>query len=92
MNTAEKFPNGIENYLETHFEIVQAITLEYMNEDPKGRVVEEHEAHGHGGLYMLAEELTDKFEQQYRNVKWGEDLDWFDTLEVFIKNELYVNA
>lgn len=92
MNTEEKFPNGIENYLETHFEIVQAITLEYMNPEPRGRVQEEHDERGHGGLYMLAEELTDKFEQQYRNVQWGEDLDWFDTLEVFIENELYGNA
>jgi hypothetical protein len=90
MNTnTEKCPNGIENYLETHFEIVQAITIEYMKDEPTGRVQEAHDANGHGGLYMLAEELTDKFEQQYKNVKWGEDLDWFDTLEIFIKKELY---
>jgi hypothetical protein len=42
--------------------------------------------HGTGGLYELAEELTDKFEIQNAGVEW--DGEYFDAIELFIKTEL----
>jgi len=79
-------PNGIESWVETHYEIVQAITIEWMKDEPIGVVKDRHEAQGHGGLYELAEELTDKFELQNED-NW--DGDFFDEIEIFIQQNLY---
>ena len=78
----------LDNYLETHFEIVQAITIEWLKGNPQGKVKEKQEESGHGGLYELAKDLTDKFEKLHENTEWGFELGYFETLEEFIKNEL----
>jgi creatinine amidohydrolase/Fe(II)-dependent formamide hydrolase-like protein len=78
----------LEEYLETHYEIVQAITVEYMKDKSQGRVREVHDENGHGGLYQLAKELTDKFQATYKDIVWGMELEWFDTIEEFLKEEL----
>lgn len=83
-----KFPNGFDSWHETHFEIVQAITQEISKDEPTGVVNERHEAQGHGGLYELAQELTDKFEQLNEGREW--DGEFFDEIEIFINKELTV--
>ena len=89
METIKRFQNSIENYLETYYEIVQAITIEHIKDSPKGKVKDIYDSEGRGGLYVLANQLTNKFENMYKNVNWGDELDWFDTIDIFIKNELY---
>ncbi len=79
----------LESYLEVHYEIVQAITIEWIKDKPQGRVLQAQEENGHGGLYMLAKELTDKFQEKYENVIWGVELEYFDTIEEFIQTELF---
>lgn len=78
----------LDCYLETHFEIVQAITIEWLKDEPQGKVKERHEECGHGGLYELAKELTDKFEKLHENTEWDFTIGYFETLEEFIENEL----
>lgn len=77
---------GFESYLETHYEVVQAITIEHMKDEPKGAVKERHDAQGHGGLYELAEELTDKFEKENEFTQW--DGEFFDVMEKFTNENL----
>ncbi len=84
---SNSFPNGFTSWHETHFEIVQAIIVEYMKDEPSGPVKERHEASGHGGLYELAQELTDEFEKKYEGVVWGVEIEFFDTIEEFIEEK-----
>jgi hypothetical protein len=78
----------LDAYLETHFEIVQAITIEWLKDEPKGKVKEKQEESGHGGLYELAKDLTDKFETLHENTEWGMELGYLETLENFLDEEL----
>lgn len=87
MKTEKHFPNGFSCWQETHFEIVQVITKEWLKDNPTGTVEERHAAQGHGGLYELAEQLTDEFELINKGRLW--DGDFFDEIESFLNKELY---
>ena len=86
MNNTDKHPNGLASYLETHFEVVGAITIEARKNFPSGIVGKRIEEQGTGGLYELAEELADRFEQMHAKTEW--DGEFFDTIEEFLNNEL----
>lgn len=87
---ARIFPNGFSSWIETFYEMTEAITCEMVKDNPTGTANERHEAQGHGGLYELAEELTDKFELKYKDVEWGTvELEWWDAIDEFVKEELY---
>ena len=90
MKTEKIFPNGFDDWQETHFEIVHAITQADMNGD-SNTVNRLQEEQGHGGLYELAQELTDKFELMHEGKEWGIDNDtqYFDAMEEFLTKELY---
>ena len=79
---------NLDCYLETHFEVVQAITIEWLKDEPQGKVKERYEECVTGGLYELAKEITDKFEKLHENTEWGFTLGYLETLEEFIENEL----
>jgi len=83
MNTKEMFPNGFHSWHETHYNFVETITLGIDNND--AMVLEIQEASGHAGLFQLALKLTNEFEQTYKGVAWGEELDWWDTIDAFYK-------
>lgn len=82
----KNFPNGFESWQETHFEVVQAITIEHSKHEPQGVVNERHKAQGHGGLYELAEELTDEFEALNEGRVW--DGEFFDEIDSFLRSKL----
>jgi len=76
----KQFPNGITSYKETHFEMVSLITQSlHLNGSLTYRRNEEQ---GTGGLYELADELTLKFENFYKNEEWVEK-DFFEEIENF---------
>jgi hypothetical protein len=87
MTTEKNFPNGFSSWQETHYEVVQAITLIWTQDEPYGIVAEWHEAQGHGGLYELAKKLTDEFEQEYKDYDWG-NIGYFETLENWLTEKL----
>lgn len=87
----KRFPNGFESYLETHFEITSAIALAYNEYSLTSIVRKRHEAQGIGGLYELAQELTDEFEAQHENELWA-NKDFFETIDEFITKKLYPNG
>lgn len=73
----ETFPNGFDNWHETHFEVCTAIG------DIVGRTIEEQ---GTGGLYELAKALTDEFEAMNTGREWYGD--YFDEIEDFLDKKL----
>lgn len=76
-----KFPNGITDYLETHHEVVAYLTSTV---DNKGSLAFQTKRDwGAGGLYELAEKLTDEFEKKHKGEEWIEK-DYFVELEKFI--------
>ncbi len=69
------FPNGFHSWMETHYEMCSEIHWQFMKSDENSiatLVREAHDAGGHGFLYLLAEAMTDEFENEYRGVTWGE--------------------
>lgn len=82
-----EFVNGFESWQETHYEVVQAITMEQAKDNPQGLVKERHEAQGHGGLYELALEITNEFEKLNEGREW--DGDFFDEIDKFLKEKLF---
>ena len=86
MTTEKNFPNGFSSWQETHYEVVQAITLIWTQDEPYGIVAQ---ADGHGGLYELAEELTDAFEQEHKDTEWGKiGYFYFETIENWLNEKL----
>lgn len=83
----EKFPNGITSYLETYYEIVSGITESINLGDLSKRVTLVQGIEGRGGLYELAEKLTNAFELLYKDKEWNGD--YFDTIDEFLNKELY---
>lgn len=81
-----KFPNGFQSWQETHFEIVGAVTL-FVEKEYKPKITAALKASGQKGLMILCEELTDKFESQYKGEEWI-DKDWYDTVDAFLATEL----
>lgn len=86
----EQFPNGFEDWHETHYEIVEAITLILCDDelDEDSVIAKRYEEQGRGGMYELAQELTDAFELEYEGAVWGEEMDYQETLGNFLSAKL----
>lgn len=81
------FPNGFDSWHETHFEIVTEINLQIIENRECKRISEINDEFGRGGLFDLAKELTDKFEETYVDCDWNNG-DWFEAIQDFLKKEL----
>lgn len=71
-----------QSWLETHFEVVKAITIEWMKDEPCALISHIQASSGRGGLYELAQELTDEFETLHADTLW--DGEFFDTIDAFL--------
>lgn len=91
MEDHKEFPNGITSYLETYYEVVLYLESDINMNHSMASV--HNGSFGRGGMYELAETITDKFELQFKDTNWGLDLEYFDTLYGFLteyeKNYLY---
>lgn len=74
------------DWLETYFEIVSGIVLALENKNAHNVATKRAEQQGTGGLYELAEELTHKFQKEYKDKEW--DGEFFETIENFLQKEL----
>jgi len=87
----EQFPNGFEDWHETHFEMVKAI-VETLDKSTGGVIHKVAEEEGTGGLYELAKEWTNEFETMHIGKDWGasEEVDdnFIDCIDKFISNKL----
>ena len=85
------FPNGFDSWQETHFEVVMGIadTLvpDLANAIEENSVAyKRQEEQGTGGLYELAEELTNEFETINQGKEW--DGEFRDELDKFLDLKL----
>jgi hypothetical protein len=87
MSTEKHFPNGFESWMETHYEVVEAMTTVLLRDDTSNVVTDRQEKQGHGGLYEFAEELTDEFELMNEGREW--DGEFFDEIEKFLNDKIY---
>ena len=72
------------DYLETFYEVVAHF---YSDQENEFLLNIENEK-GRGGMWELAEDLTNEFQSRYDGTNWGEELDWHDTLEKFLTEKL----
>ncbi len=83
------FANGFTSWHETHFQIVEAISvIRFRGEGMHGIVKEIQEEKGHSGFFEFAKTLTDEFEKKNIGANWDE-MDWYETIDLFIKEKLY---
>jgi hypothetical protein len=82
------FPNGFDNWQETHYEIVSEISFRVHGSMINNKLDAILETQGRVGLYDLAKELTNKFENLYKGEDWIE-LDYFEAIDEFLRKELY---
>ncbi|MFW6272925.1 MAG: hypothetical protein ACOC2U_04005 [bacterium] len=82
--------NGLTSWHETHFEVVDEI-VRRLNFDKKQEtpISKHYEKVGRGGMYDLAKDITDRFEEKYKDFEW--DGNFFDEIEKFCAEELDVN-
>jgi len=88
----KKFINSFTSWMETHHEIVAGITLILENIDSSkwsSQFKARFDAQGTGGMYELAEELTDEFEKLFEGEEWGIEKEYFEEIEKFIGEKLY---
>ena len=80
----KNFPNGFQSWQETHFEVVSFINDPDNTNSPI--IQEVYEENGTGGMYELAEDLTDEFEELNKDKNW--DGDFFDEIYSFLFDKL----
>jgi len=73
------------DYLETHYVISVFIDK---HQDEIQSLLDVQFDSGTGGLWDKAESLTNEFQSKYDGTAWGEELDWHDTLDEFLKEKL----
>jgi hypothetical protein len=72
------------DYLETFYEVVACFYSYQENEF----LLNIENTKGRGGMWELAESLTDEFQELHKDTNWGEELDWHDTLDQFLTEKL----
>lgn len=75
-----------DDWVETHFEVVARIAQELEYELYDTPVYRRYSEGGRGGLYELAEELTNEFQELHKDRVW--DGEFFDVLEEFLNEKL----
>jgi hypothetical protein len=78
---------GFTSWQNTHFEIVDLI-VHHRDGEMTGEVKQSHASQGTAGLWDLAVQWTNEFEEKYKNENW-EELDYYEEVEKFckLKNE-----
>ena len=81
-----RFPNGFEDWCETHYAIVSEIEeIIALDEDAwPENLLAGYREQGMGFKWLSAERLTNEFEHKYKGAEWGVDLDYFDTVKEFV--------
>lgn len=88
------FPNGFEDWYETFFEIAEVLFNQQVGEDETTLANRTLSQQGTGGLYLLAERLTNEFETQYKGTLWGstEELCFFEKIEDFMAQQKFIET
>lgn len=79
------FPNGFTSWIETYFEFVNLINLNSESKFVNSR----RQTQGIGGIYELAEELTDEYEKFFEDEDYAE-IDFFDTITKYFETKMQI--
>jgi len=83
MKKKKNFPNGFDSWLETFYEIVTTINERYETENPFAPLaLEVSYKGGRGFRRLLAEAMTDEFENMNKGREW--DGGFFDEVDDFV--------
>ena len=83
MAKSKKLSGGFAQWIETYFEAVAFLTSTL--DDEHSMAYQRYLEQGRGGLYELAEELTDKFQKVYEKKEWDGEFDEF--IDDFMEQE-----
>lgn len=88
--TEFKMPKLDVEYLEVHHNIVAQVTLWEEMSNEGTLISKAREEKGQGGIYELCQDWTDEFQEKYKDVIWGENLEYYEVIEDFLseKNSL----
>jgi len=89
MKTQKTFTNGFESWKETFYEVIRFIENDLIgyaqHRDYENIISETQEKEGHAGIYTLASDWTDQFEELNKNRAW--DGEFMDEVVMFCKNK-----
>lgn len=85
--TEFKIPKLNIDYLEVHHDIVAQVTLWEEQSNEGTLILKAREERGQGGIYELCQEWTDEFQEKYKDVIWGEEQEYYETIEEFLNNK-----
>jgi hypothetical protein len=84
------FPNGIDSWIETHYEVSAALNADAAKDQPSALVRQWQQAEGsRPGLYQIAKELTNEFENLNKGRQW--DGEFYDEIDGFMDGKLSRN-
>lgn len=83
----DQFPENLDPWIETYYEVVKAIEREMREDELSGVVGLRYAEFGYGGLYDLAKDLTNEFQSMNKGRAW--DGDFFDEIDRFLAEKLY---
>jgi hypothetical protein len=85
--TEFKIPKVDVEYLEVHHDIVAQVTL-WEEQSNEGTLISKaREESGQGGIYELCQKWTDEFQETYEGVEWGEFLEYYEVIEMFLNDK-----
>ena len=86
LNETSTFTHGeLEDFLETHYEVV--VALEQLEESETNELLNKYlSENGTGGKYMLAHFITEDFQREHANTEF--DGNFIDVIEDFILNKI----
>lgn len=83
---SKKFANGFLSWAETHYEVTEYISRHHTRHTQFAFTV--HNVVGTYGLYELAEQWTDEWENNHVGVKWDDDnRDYWTEIEAWLKTK-----
>ncbi len=76
------------DWIEAHHDIVAEISRINSLDKPYGLVRKATEENGISGMYDLGIKLTDEFIKLHEKTIWGEELEYYETIELFLNQKL----
>ena len=86
VNYVPEFPNGFEDWHETHYHVSIRINELCENDQLTGSLKKYYEKCGTGGLMEIAKLLTDEFEKKHEGYEW--DGEWCDEIDKLVESKL----
>lgn len=84
--TEQQFPNGVDSWMETHFEIVSRIAQVRLEDKMPESFEIVNDTEGTCGFYSLAKNWANEFEKANKGKVW--DGEFFDEIDIFCNKKI----